>query len=118
MPYFFILPAYVALFLALVVVAVIARFVPRLRIASGYIVAGAIGTLIGFLLVNIIVWLAGLSPVWLSQRFTFPPWLENASKFFVAVTLIIGPFIGSAIGVLAGFAAGFYFVYRRRRQVA
>jgi hypothetical protein len=118
MPYFFILPAYGVLLIGLIAAAAVARFVPRFRTASGYIVGGAIGTLIGFTAINTIVWLVGLAPVWLSQKFTFPGWLQQTSKFFVAAALLIGPFIGSAIGVLSGFAAGFYFVYRRRKQVA
>ena len=118
MPYFFILPAYCALLFALVAAAVIARFIPRFRTASGYIVGGAVGTLIGFTLINVIVWLVGLAPVWLSQKSTFPGWLQQTSKFFVAGALLIGPFIGSAFGVFFGFAAGSYFVYRRRRHVA
>jgi hypothetical protein len=116
MPYFFILPAYVALFIALIVIAIITRFVARFRLASGYIVAGAIGTLIGFVIINIVVWIVGLFPVWLNQKVSLPDWLQQVSKFFVAGTLLIGPFIGSAIGILLGFAAGFYFVYRRRKR--
>ena len=118
MPYFFILPAYALLLLGLVAVAIITRFVPRFRTASGYFVGGAVGTLIGFAVINVIVWLVGLTPVWLSQKFTFPGWLQQASKFFVAAALLVGPFIGSAVGVLFGFAAGFYYVYRRRGHVA
>ncbi len=118
MPYFFILPVYVALLLGLIGAAVVARFVPRFQSASGYIFGGAIGSLVGFLLVNVAVILVGATPAWLAQRFTFPDWLQQTSKFFVATTLFIGPFIGSAIGALLGFAAGFYIVFRRRKNAA
>jgi hypothetical protein len=118
MPYFFILPAYVLLLIALVVVAIITRFVPRFRPASGYIIGGTIGTLFGFIIINAFVWIVGLFPAWLNQKTSFPDWLQQVSKVFVAATLLIGPFIGSAIGVFLGFAVGLYFVYRRRRNAA
>jgi hypothetical protein len=73
-----------------------------------------VGTLIGFIIINVFVWIVGLFPMWLNQMVTLPDWLRYVSQFFVAGTLFIGPFIGSAIGVLLGFGAGLYFVYRRR----
>ena len=118
MPYFFILPAYIALLIGLIGAAIVARFVPRFQPMSGYIVGGAIGTLIGFIIINILVVNAGVAPAWLAQKFTFPDWLQQVSRYFVAAALLIGPFIGSAIGVVVGFAAGLYFVYRRRRLAA
>jgi hypothetical protein len=116
MPYFFIIPAYLALLTGLVAAAIIARFIPRFQSASRYILAGAIGTLAGFLIINFIVFFAGMSPVWLAEKITFPSWLHEVSKYFVATTLLIGPFVGSAIGVLGGFVAGLYFVRGRRRH--
>ncbi|SRR6266403_236600 len=118
MPYFFILPAYAALLVGLVGAAVIARFVPRFRPASGYIIGGAAGTLAGFIIINVIVFLAGMAPVWLAPKITLPDSLHQITKFFVAFTLLIGPFIASGVGVLGGFAAGLYFVYRRNRHAA
>jgi len=118
MPYFLILPAYITLLVALVGIAVIARFVPRLRPASGYFIGGAIGTLIGFLIINAIVILVGIAPVWLAQKFTFPNWLQPVIKVFVVATLFVGPFVGSAIGILLGFAYGIYLVFKRRRHAA
>ena len=117
MPYFFILPAYVALLMALVCAAIVAHFVPRLRQASGYIFAGAVGTLFGFVIINVFVWIVGLFPAWLNQKVSLSDWLRHLFQLFVAATLLIGPFIGSAIGVLLGFPAGIYFIYKRRRVV-
>jgi hypothetical protein len=116
MPYFFIIPAYLALLTGLVAAAIITRFIPRFRPASRYILAGAIGTLAGFLIINLIVFFAGMSPVWLAGKITLPDWLHEVSKYFVAATLLIGPFVGSAVGVLVGFFAGLCFVRRRRRH--
>jgi hypothetical protein len=118
MPYFFILPVYVILLIVLVGTAVVARFILRFRPASGYLVGGAIGTLIGFVFINVVVMLAGVAPAWLAQKFTFPDWLRQVSKYLAAGTLLIGPFIASALGVLIGFAAGIYYVYRGRKRAA
>lgn len=114
MPYFFILPAYVVVLLGLIVMAVAARFIPRFQPASGCIIGGAVGSLIGFLFFNALVIFLGVAPAWLAERFTFPDWLQTASKYFIAAALLVGPFIGSAIGVLLGFAAGIFVVVRRR----
>lgn len=116
MPYFFILPAYFILLLGLVGMAGVARFVPRFKPASRYIIGGTIGTLIGFIIVNIIILVAGVAPAWLARKFTFPDWLQQFSKYFVAATLLIGPFIGSGVGILIGFTVGFFYIYRRRRH--
>jgi hypothetical protein len=115
MPYFFILTAYVALLIVLLCGAIIAHFVPRFRQASGYIFAGAVGTLFGFVIMNFFVWIVGLFPAWLNQKVALADWLRHIFQLFVGVTLLIGPFIGSAIGVLLGFVAGIYFIYKRRR---
>lgn len=114
MPYFFIIPAYIALLIGLIVAAIGARFIPRFQPLSGYIVGSTIGTLVGFVIANILVVLTGVAPAWFAQKFTIPDWFQHVSQFFVVSMLFIGPFIGSAIGVLFGFAAGLYFVYRRR----
>ena len=114
MPYFFILPAYIVLLIGLIGAAVVARFVPRFQSASGYLFAGAVGTVLGFVIINVLVWIVGLFPAWVNQKVSLPEWLQHASMYFVAAALLIGPFIGSVIGVLLGFAAGLYFVYRRR----
>ena len=118
MPYFFILPAYVLLLVALTGAAIVTRFMPRFQPASGYIVGGMIGTLVGFIFINVMVVAAGVLPVWLAQKGSFPDWVQQVIKIFVAAALLIGPFIGSAIGVLFGFCAGLYFVHRRRRMQA
>ncbi|MGH8004347.1 MAG: hypothetical protein ACRECJ_06460 [Limisphaerales bacterium] len=118
MPYFFIFPAYIVLLVVFATTAIVVRCIPRFRMLSGYIVGGAVGTLIGFALINIFIWIAGLVPVWMSQKVAFPDWLKPVIPVYIAVVLLIGPFIGSAIGVLFGFAAGVYFVYRRRRRIA
>jgi len=113
MPYFFVLPAYIVFLAGLIGTAVAVRFVPRFQFASGYIFAGAIGTVFGIISINVFVWIVGLIPAWINQKVSLPEWLQSVSQYMVAVVLLIGPFIGSAIGVMLGFAAGMYFYYRR-----
>ena len=118
MPYFIILPVYALLLAFLAAASVVARCVESWRPASGYIVGGTVGTLPGFIVANVVVTLAGLLPVLVAQHFTPPQWLQQAGAVVVAAILLIGPFVASAIGVVLGFAAGVFFVFRRRRRRA
>ena len=118
MPYFIILPAYVFLLLVLATAAIIARFVEKWRPASGYIVAGTVGTLPGFLIANVLVTVIGLLPVIITHNSSPPDWLHQTASVVSLGALMIGPFLASAVGVLLGFAAGAYFVFRRRRKHA
>jgi hypothetical protein len=54
-------------------------------------------------------------PASLAQGATLPVWLTSIMKVFIVVVLFIGPFVASVLSILAGFAAGVYFVFRRRR---
>lgn len=118
MPYFFILPVFAALLFGVVAMGVIAHFVPKRKKLSRYYLAGAAGALIGFILVNVVVLFVGVAPAWLAQKFTFPNWLRECFQLFVAATLLIGPFFGSAIGVLLGSALGIFILFRRRQKPA
>ena len=116
MPYFFILPAYILLLIILIAGAIACRFFPRLRSTTNYLLAGAVGTLVGFVVLNLITFLMGMMPVWLAQTITFPDWLQQPSKIFVAGVLLIGPFIASGVGILVGFAGGFYLARKKSRR--
>lgn len=118
MPYFFILPVYAVLLVFLLIAAVVARCVEGWRPASGYIIGGTVGTLPGFIVANVIVTLVGILPVLVAQHLTLPEWLQKAGAVIVAAILLAGPFIASAIGVILGFVAGIFFVFRRRRRYA
>lgn len=116
MPYFFILPAYIALALALIVLGMVVRYIPRWQFASVYLLSGALGTLPGFLIANVIVMLAGVIPVILSEKITLPHLLQQIGGFVVAGILLIGPFIASAVGIAGGFFSGVYIVFRKRSK--
>jgi hypothetical protein len=73
--------------------------------------------LVGFVVINLAVMLAGVAPAWLAQRIAFPNWFPQPTKFFVAATLLIGPIFGSVVGVALGAACGLLFVYRRQTKL-
>jgi hypothetical protein len=55
MMYFIILPIYMLLLLVLLIAALVARNIESLRPASGYIVGATVGSLPGFIIVNLII---------------------------------------------------------------
>ena len=118
MAYFVIIPVYLAFIIGLICVAVITQFTPRFRQAGPYIFGGAIGTLLGLVVFNLLIWAVGLFPVWLCNHILLPDWLTSVSKIFGAFTLSFGPLIGSAVGTLAGLAGGIYYVFTRKRYAA
>ena len=118
MPYFIILPIYALLLAFLVIAAIFARYVESWRPASGYLVGGTVGSFLGFIVANLIVTLAGVLPVLVARHLTPPQWLQQAGAVVVAAILLVGPFVASAMGVILGFAAGVFFVFRRRRRRA
>jgi hypothetical protein len=59
---------------------------------------------------------AGIAPVLLAEKFTLPQWLNYTGAVAVAGILFIGPIFASVIGVIAGFAAGLYYAFKRGRK--
>ncbi len=116
MPYFFILPIYCLLLVALGAAAVVARCVAEWRPASGVIVGGMVGSLAGFIAANVIITGVGLMPVMVGNHFAAAGWERQVAGIFAAVMLLLGPFVASAMGVVIGFAAGVVVVLRRRRR--
>lgn len=114
MPYFFILPCYLLLLLALGIFAVVKRKHP----AGACAAAGAIGTIPGILLANLAVTGAGLLPAAVSGHLDAPQIIRQITAAFAAVMLLLGPFIASAFGVLAGFTAGCAWACKRSRAQA
>jgi hypothetical protein len=103
---YIVVPLYVIFFAAMLYGAFSMRANPALRPFSVYLFAGAIGTLVGFVLVNGLVLLAGAGPVWLAENLGLPKFLQSIVMIFAEIVLFFGPLFGSVIGVLIGFAAG------------
>lgn len=112
MPYFFIIPAYVLLLLMLGISAVVLGAGAGERRAAGRIFAGMAGTVPGMIAANGVVTLAGIAPLWVAGQVSLPEWLSLALSGFAMVCLFIGPFVASAIGVIAGFLCGWWLAAR------
>jgi hypothetical protein len=117
-PYFLIVPAYLALLLILGIAAFVASRNPPWRPACGFIVGGMIGTLPGIIVANGIVTLVGILPAVLADRLSAGEGLTRFCGILTIIALILGPFAASLVGVLLGFAAGCLWVRLRRRAVS
>jgi hypothetical protein len=113
-PYFFIIPAYMLLLAVLGIAAFVTRMNPPWRKASGYIVGGMIGTLIGFILANAAVTIAGILPAMVANHFSLAEGLKQVCGVFAGVALLLGPFVASAAGVALGCLAGCGWVWKRK----
>lgn len=116
MTYFIIFPIYIALLLFLIVAAVIARFKADWRAASGYIVGGTIGSLVGFFIANVALILASLLLVRFTNGTSPPEWMKKGLGIIAGVMLFIGPVFASGAGIVGGFAVGLLLVHRRRTK--
>lgn len=115
MPYFFIIPAYVLLLLVLGISAVVLGAGAGERRVAGRIFAGMAGTVPGMIAANGVVTLAGIAPLWVAGQVSPPEWLSLALSGLAMVCLFIGPFVASAIGVIAGFLCGWWLAARGGR---
>jgi len=116
MPYFFIVPAYLLLLLILGIAAVVLRSGGNSGPASGYILAGMVGTIPGIIAANVLVTLAGLLPLWIAAKVSPPEWMMQVLSVLAVACLFIGPFVASAIGVIAGFLCGILVAWKRTRR--
>ncbi|WP_084444335.1 hypothetical protein [Hymenobacter roseosalivarius] len=118
MPYFFILPIFVLWLVGLLMAAVAVRFSASFRPWSIYLVAVAIGSIPGFLLGNIALFVGALGVAKLLALLSLPRILQPLQMLTTAATIFIGPFVASAIGSLVGSLLGIITVwqFRRRRQ--
>lgn len=107
MLYFLILPIYL-IFLAIIICAVsISR--PYMKNLSNYGAGAAIGSIPGFIIANILLWVVTV----LLIQFHLPDWLQTVQKVCVAGLAIIGPLPVSIIGIITGSFAGACIVHRR-----
>lgn len=116
MPYFFIIPAYLILLLALGIVVFVTRLNETTRPASRYILAGMIGTVPGIIVANAIVTLAGIMPALVAEQVSLAEGFKQACAIFAGLALLLGPFVASVVGVVLGFSCGCWFVCKRRES--
>lgn len=107
MLYFLILPIYL-IFLAVTICAVsISR--PYMKNLSSYGAGAAIGSIPGFIIANILLWVVTV----LLIQFHLPEWMQTVQKICIASLAIIGPLPVSVIGIISGSFVGTCIVYRR-----
>jgi len=117
MPYFIILPTFLILFLLMVSAAITARFVPRWRLASGYLMGGTLGAVLGFLLANVALFFVTYLSLKMDSELSLPEFVRPVVVLVIAAMLFLGPFVVSVGGVLMGFAVGFIIVLWRRSRI-
>jgi hypothetical protein len=106
MPYFIICPIYAVLFVGLILISLALLFIKELRHWSSYVACGAVGTIPGFILGNILFWVIALGVLQIFQK----PMQQITSDIAVGaatITVIIFFIGGLAIANIAGCAVGF-----------
>jgi len=112
MLYFFILPVYLVCLALLSIVSIIFIFRPSLKHIGIYGLGVSIGSIPGFILANVLLWLVTLSLL----HFQIPDWLQTFHKFLLAGMAFLGPLPVSLAGIIAGSITGVFIVYRIRNS--
>lgn len=115
MPYFFILPIYLAVLPVLIVLFFLSKKSAKWQFASTYIFWGTIGSFIGFIVSNVGIIFVGILPLWISQQISLE-WLRTILQLIAAAILFLGPFGATAIGVIFGSAVGLLFAFYRKHK--
>lgn len=102
MLYIFILPAFAFTFLILFIVTVVAYFSMKYRIYFPIAWRLLLGITSGFLVFNVLFWIVTIGAILILDTFDLPPSFRNVEKIVVVGGLILGPFVASVLGVLAG----------------
>jgi hypothetical protein len=116
--YFLILPAVVGFLLLLLIGAIIFRFIPNWQHLSGYLVGSAIGTAIGFVVANGLLFLLVLGTLRVADQPDVSPLTQQISGYGAMAGVILGPILATGAGVFLGLAAGVFFVFQKRRRRA
>ena len=119
MPYFFIVPAFLLLFLGLLAGGLLLRFT-RLKKAAPFAFGAAIGSLAGFVGANGMLWALVYGALQLMPQATthLEPtgWLSALTALSAVGMLIIMPMLASAAGTIVGAVAGLYLAMRRAQR--
>lgn len=111
MPYFFILPVFVALLLGLLAAGVGLHFT-RLKSAAPYAFGVALGAALGFAGANalLVPLLHGVGHIPENQN------TQTIKALLLATVLFIGPFVASAFGAVVGAVLGVVVAWRTSRR--
>ena len=117
MPYFFILPIFVLIEVSLLVSSFVVLKFQKYLWAKSYLLGVVLGSTIGFLVANLILWVVSVLPDALAQKYSLPEFVQTVSKFILAFGLLLGPFFASAGGMVFGSLIAVYIVYRKRKTM-
>jgi hypothetical protein len=112
MPYFIILPLYALLLLTLIGLGGVFLFVQKLRYYAPFVFAAALGSFLGLILANVILIVCAIFLL----KLPVPKSVQTVQGVFTGITLFIGPFIASTVGVLLGMFAGAGMMWRLKRK--
>lgn len=117
MAYFLVLPAF-ALWLIVAALAVaIVKTVPRLASIYPYAWRVSVWATVGFVIANVALAVAvAVGFVAVDRYSAEPSAMRDAAQATLGVTAIVGPFIASALGWLAGAVFGLILAHRSLRH--
>jgi hypothetical protein len=116
MPYFFVAAAFAAFFLAMGIASLIVLAFRSLRHLLSFAWRIWLWSSLGFVAANALLIAAvrfGILP--LLDATTSPPWLRNSVGILGGLTIVLGPFIASAVGVGVGSLLGVVLALRSIR---
>ena len=118
MPYFFILPAFGIAVLLLVGFTVACRIAPSLEPMFPFAWRIMLWSTVGFVVANAVVLLLFLVPAFAPECAQGDPGAREASRIGLAAGLLLGPFIASALGFMAGSTFGVFLALRSLRSAS
>jgi hypothetical protein len=115
--YLFVIPVYLLVLAAAVAAGIVCRFIPNARHASAYFFAGAVGSVPGMIIPNLILILVVVSLA--KNAGSYPEGLRISAGATVEAGAILGPFLVSAVGVAIGAGIACFIVRSvRKRRVS
>ena len=115
MPYFFILPAFGIAVLFLGGFAVACRVAPSLAPLFPFAWRILLWSTVGFVVANGAVLLLCLVPAFVPEGAPGDPGAREVLKIGLAAGLLVGPFVASALGFMAGSTFGVFLALRSLR---
>jgi hypothetical protein len=119
MPYFIICPIYAVMFLGLLLLAGVLAFTKQFRRWSSYLVAGALGTLPGFIIGNVLFWLIAWGFFTVLQKplqQVSSDVVNGAAAMGLVIVFVGGLGLANVAGCAAGFLGGIWIRSKFRGQ--